>query len=173
MTHEREEPQGLAQRGAGSAHRPQPRSPRPRPVWRPRRRLVVALAACGQESARLVGSARRLFQSQPRCPRRPRPPPPPPPPPSPSAPQTPPAIRMGAAAPARSLGKPHVASPRTGGVRVPLFPPRPSFPLRVRERLKGPVIFFPHPTPPPPHTPRKGLPGTLAAYRPRWPLALT
>lgn len=55
---------------------------------------------------------------------------------------------MGAAAPVCSLGKPHVASPRTGGVRVPLFPPRLSFPLRVRERLKGAVIFptSPHPT---------------------------
>ncbi|MEJ1273282.1 hypothetical protein NN561_004145 [Cricetulus griseus] len=123
-----EEPQGPARLSPARRHsEPGPRSPRP--VWRPRRRLVdpvVALAACGQEPARLVGSARRLFQSQPRCPRRPRPPPPPPPPPpSPSAPQTPPAIRMGAAAPACSLGKPHVASLRTGSVRVLRPPPRP------------------------------------------------
>lgn len=130
---------GSAQPRAGATRRPGPRSPRP--VWRPRRRLidpVVALAACGQEPARLVGSARRLFQFQPRCPGRPLPPPPPPPPPSPSAPQTPPAIRMGAAAPACSLGKPHVASPRTGGVRVPRFLPRPPRPCACASGLKAP-----------------------------------
>ncbi|XP_035296013.1 formin-like protein 5 [Cricetulus griseus] len=87
------------------------RSSRSRPAGRSRRGWSGPRGGCSSPSPAALAARAR--------------PPPPPPPPSPSAPQTPPAIRMGAAAPACSLGKPHVASLRTGSVRVLRPPPRP------------------------------------------------